>query len=169
MRESRVVALVGRHLCPLPRAAPQPAARMAPYAPPNVGNDPSTGSGQVSVPRAAAAAEMAALASSPAPSAAAAAQVGEVMAQLAALRAAAPSAELAPGDVGAGPRSLAPASSRLGEAIAGRSFLGIAQKIRRIWKLLPEQGQSLRGAILCTGQSSTVLLGAALQARRSKL
>jgi hypothetical protein len=83
MRESRVVALVGRHLCPLPRAAPQPAARMAPYAPPNVGNDPSTGSGQVSVPRAAAAAEMAAPASPPAPSAAVAAQVGEVMAQLA--------------------------------------------------------------------------------------
>ena len=77
MRESRVVALVGRHLCPLPRAAPQPAARMAPYAPPNVGNDPSTGSGPVSVPRAAAAAGLAAPASSPALSAAAAAQVGD--------------------------------------------------------------------------------------------
>ena len=99
MRESRVVALVGQHLCPLPRAAPQPAARMAPYASPNVGNDPSTGRGQVSVPQAAAAAELAAPASSPAPCATAAAQVGEVMAQLAALRAAAPSEELAPGVV----------------------------------------------------------------------
>ena len=96
MRESRVVALVGRHLCPLPRAAPQPAARMAPYAPPNVGNDPFTGSGQVSVPRAAVAAEMAALASSPTPSATAVVEVGEVMAQLAALRAAAPYTEEKP-------------------------------------------------------------------------
>ena len=59
MRESRVVALVGQHLCPLPRAAPQPAARMAPYASPNVGNDPPTESGQVSVPRAAVAAGLA--------------------------------------------------------------------------------------------------------------
>eukprot|EP01046_Picozoa_sp_COSAG06_P014588 COSAG06_NODE_908_length_11604_cov_24.195828_6_plen_108_part_00 len=77
MRESRVVALVGRHLCPLPRAAPQPAARMAPYAPPNVGNDPSTGSGQVSVSRAVAATELVASASSPALSVVAAAQVGD--------------------------------------------------------------------------------------------
>jgi hypothetical protein len=76
MRESRVVALVGRHLCPLPRAAPQPAARMAPYAPPNVGNDPSTGSGQASVPQAVAAAALAAPESSPALLVAAVAEVG---------------------------------------------------------------------------------------------
>ena len=64
MRESRVVALAGQHLCPLPRAAPRHAALMAPYAPPNVGNDPSTGSGKVSVLQTVVAAEVVAPASS---------------------------------------------------------------------------------------------------------
>eukprot|EP01046_Picozoa_sp_COSAG06_P072796 COSAG06_NODE_21464_length_755_cov_24.699695_1_plen_163_part_10 len=106
----------------------------------------------MSVPRAAAAAEMAALASSPTPSAAAAAEVGEVMAQLAALCAAAPSAELAPRDVGAGPRSLAPASSRLG-GVAAPALCGGGLV------LLPAEGRMVLCEDLCREEARPVSAG----------